>query len=356
MNETLLKVLLLADSRSFHTQRYAEQLRSLGCTVLLASMEQSESGECLLKKRGPVKSLHYALARSEIYDLAKQFKPDVINPHFASGYGFMSAFASLQKLAPVVLNLWGSDILLVPSKSMLHRQKTIFALRKADLVIGDSEFLLSKARELYPFAKSKVIVWGIEREYLKLHRTDYSPNKPLRIIVPRPHESVYDNLFILSSLTDLINSGKILITFPQAGSQFEFFQGRARELTGDKVKFYAPLPRDRFIPFMAEHDLYLSASRSDSSPASLIEAMGLGLIPVAANIEGVREWLSDDSGFRYEPENETALADLVTKLAGSSDTNERMRQANFKRVKNTAIFEENVAEMIELMTRLVRER
>lgn len=297
--------------------------------------------------------LHYIFSARQIRILIERFSPDVINAHYASGYGFTSALANRSYGLPLIVNLWGSDILIAPQKSILHRWKTVHALGAAEAVIGDSDFLVSAAELLAPLKMKQVIPWGIERRYLDHHKRDYDFNTPLKIIVPRFQEQVYNNLFIVRALAGLIVEGRVEVTFPGFGSLIDSFRKETRQLVGDRVRFYEKLPRSEFIKFMAGHDIYLSASKSDSSPVSLIEAMALGLLPVAADIPGIREWLNPRTGYLFRQDDRADLQSTIGNLLTGGDAHRSIREANLEIVKRKAIFEENVAEQIRLMRSLV---
>ncbi len=346
------RILVLADSRSFHTGRYVGELRRQGCKVLTVSLEKGVGHQFTLKRRGLIRPFDYAAASLEIRALVKRFRPDVINPHFSSGYGFSVALAGVRKLAPVVLHLWGSDILIVPHKSFLHRWKTSLALSRADCVLGDSDYILQQAENLAPIRQRRTVFWGIERDSLTFQKSDFQVSRPLEIIVPRPHETVYNNLFLLEALAPLINEGTISITFPEFGGLLEQFRSEAQNRCGDKVKLYPKMPRRAFTAFLARHDVYLSGAVSDSSPVSLLEAMGLGLIPVVADVPGVRQWLTSESGFAFALEDADDLRKTMTRLVDAGDSLEQMRKNNIDRVRKEAIFEDNIAETIDVMRQL----
>jgi len=130
----------------------------------------------------------------------------------------------------------------------------------------------------------------------------------------------------------------------------------AQQLVYEHLKYYDPMSRGNFLSMMAEHDVYLSNARSDSSPASLIEAMGLGLIPVATDIPGVREWLSKASGFLYEPFVEEELRNVILHLLNSRDNLVEMRKRNLERVREEAVFEKNINDIVAVMSQLVEKR
>jgi glycosyltransferase involved in cell wall biosynthesis len=262
----------------------------------------------------------------------------------------------VKKSAPVVSHLWGSDVLLVPGKSIFHARKTAYALNHADLILADSEYVVDEARRLAEIKNWRVIPWGIEREYLAYRRSNYAIGRPLRVIVPRPHEKVYDNFFVVQALAPMINAGLVEVTFPSFGSLSGHFRLNAKPLVGDSLRFYEPLNRPDFLKLMAEHDVYLSAAISDSSPVSLIEAIALGLIPIAANIAGVREWLSRKHGYPYDLYDAAALQKVVGDIVQGRDDHTEMRERNLELVKRRGIFEDNMAETVGLMRSLAAER
>ncbi len=346
------RVLVLADSRAFHTERYVTELLRQGCHVLLASLERGKMLHFRLRKRGPFGFLHYAMSATEIKALIREYKPHIVNPHFASGYGFAAALAVSGRQVPVLLHLWGSDILLVPKKSLLHRRKTAFALHSADHVIGDSEYLIQEASKLGQLRAKSVIPWGIEKQFVLANVEDKKLSVPLKIIVPRPHLDVYNNELILRELTPLIREGKIAVSFPEWGAHASSFVEKAGELIDYGITLYRKMPREDFPGFVASHDVFLSAAKSDSSPASMLEAMGLGLIPVAADIPGVREWLTEDNGYLFDSGRSGALETVIQGLLEDSNNHLSMRKANVARIRAEALFEDNVARTIEIMKSL----
>lgn len=345
------RVLVLADSRSFHTERYVHALRERDCHVLLASLEKGGTHHFALKHRGFIGAFHYVLASSELIGLVKKFHPDIINPHFASGYGFTTALSQVRKVAPVMLHLWGSDILIVPNKSIIHRQKTAYALSHSDYIIGDSQHILDQSGKLARLPESKIIPWGIDWADLELHKPDYTIGNPARIIVPRPHEHVYNNPFLLRALAGLVKEGRIELAFPNWGSKLGDFKSLATDLADNRISFYDKMTRQEFLSYMSRFDLYLSGAISDSSPASLIEAMGLGLIPVVADIPGVREWMSHESGYLYQPYQTSHLVETMKTVLAGGD-HEAKRKTNLARVKREAIFEGNIDQTLKLMKEL----
>jgi len=355
VNDAGLKVLIAADARSFHTERFAAELRAQGCEVRVASLESGPMDHIALERKAPISTLAYAMAAGPLQRLIDSFEPDIVNPHYAAGYGFLVSRLAPQT-APVLLHVWGSDILRVPQRSALGRAKVLRGLNAADIVVADSNYLAGAVTALGTSTPVQSIPWGIERTYLANHRADYEVAAPLRIIVPRLHEPVYNNLFIVETLQHEISDGTLRLTFPAFGSEYEDFRKEAAALVGDRIEYYERLPRERFIELMASHDVYLSAALSDSSPVTLIEAMALGLVPVVGDISGVDEWLTEDAGYRFALDSPEALRKAIAGLIGSGDDHAVMRQRNLERVKLRGVFEDNMRRQIDLMRDLIERK
>lgn len=352
-----MKVLLLADGRSVHTTRYQKELREQGVDVVLASLERGDTVDVLLKKKSVSNSLNYFFVNREIRELVRKTDPDVVNPHFASGYGFSTAVSKVWRTKPILLHCLGSDILVSPKKTIAHKRKVIFALSRASHILVDSNYLAEAVRELYSSEAIDIIPWGVEPEVLDIfdrkNKSITSWNKPLRILVPRPHNRVYNNEFILESLKELINKRHIALAFPNWGDDLEKFKSEISHLCPDGIiEFYDFKPRAEYIAFMERFDVYLSASQSDSSPASLIEAMAAGLFPVAADIPGVREWLDGDNGILYPLDDDKFLREAVLKLVEHKTDVARVLDTNHNRVRKSAMFQENIKKTIEIMEHL----
>jgi len=344
---------MLADGRSIHTIRYQQAMKERGVDLILASLERGDTVEILLKKKSVSNSLNYFFVNREIKDIARKLTPDIINPHFASGYGFSVAVSKVWKRLPVILHCLGSDILISPQKSIAHKRRVMYALQRAGKIVVDSRYLAAETRALYNHENIEVIPWGVETEILELYNSRSNLGKylrPLKIFVPRPHQAVYNNMFIVNALENFLKSGDLKLTFPAWGDDYEDFKKYVSE-NGLKeyVDYYSFLSRDEYINFIAQFDIYLSASKSDSSPASLIEAMASGLLPIVANIPGVSELIDKTNGFLYENNNGSSLKGAINTILNGVDNIGEILRKNHDRVKATAIFKNNIDQTIGLI-------
>ena len=133
-----MKILFLSAANSIHTVKWINALASRGHEVYLVynkghepKMDQINKNihQHQLKYKGGV---GYYLNAKELRKLKKEISPDIINVHYASGYGTL---ARKSKLCPILLSVWGSDVYDFPNKSFVNKsilKKNVLHAKKID--------------------------------------------------------------------------------------------------------------------------------------------------------------------------------------------------------------------------------
>jgi glycosyltransferase involved in cell wall biosynthesis len=353
-----MRILLLADGSSVHTARYQAELKAQGVDVVLASLERGDTVDINIPAKTGIKVFDYVLAGKLVKRLLKEYSPDIINPHFAVGYGFLAALSGVRKNRPILLHCLGSDILVSPHKSVIHKRRAIYALSRADVIMVDSEYLDREVKKLCPKAECKIVAWGADSEAFELfERKNHNASglrEPLRIIVPRAHYKIYNNRFIIESLSDLANNNRVTITFPDWGDELNAFSDSVDRLCpGEAVQYYGFKTRAEFNPFLSDFDIYLSASYSDSSPVSLIEAMAAGLYPVVGDIPGVREWITNENGSLFDLKDKDSLNRAILNLLENPPEMRMILDSNHAKAKAEGMFKNNVKATIAIMEEMI---
>lgn len=349
----VLRILVLGDSRSFHLERLLPELSRQGCQVRLASVERGDVPHESLGA-GKLRLPGYLQAVGPLKKLIHHFQPDLINPHFVSGYGFLAARAATGMAAlPIVAHGWGSDLLIVPHTSPLHRWKVRHALQRTAVLITDSDYLARAAGSLHPHLQTRVIPWGLERSAFKQPAKGRPENTPTRIIMNRPLEPLYDPITAVSAALPLLASGRARLSLPARGSQSVQVRQLLRPFE-HAVNWYDRLAREPFLRLVADHDIYLSASMSDSSPASLLEALGLGLQAVVADIPGISELAACASVERFAVGDIPSATSAIERVMAHQDRWNQLSNQNRAQIGQTAIFEENVAATIDIFRSVIK--
>jgi glycosyltransferase involved in cell wall biosynthesis len=333
-------------------------MKNQGVDVILGSLESGNTVDCKIKQPTGIMAIDYYLARKHVIELANHFSPDLINPHFACSYGFAVALSGVWKKIPVLQHCLGTDINISPRKSFLHRWRVVKSLSYCPDIMVDSDCLGKEAVKLYEQTNYHIIPWGADRLAFdlfenKLNRV-FQGDRPLRILVPRSHRPVYNNLFILGSLANLVNNGKITITFPDWGSHSRKFIHEAKRLCpNNQIQYYSFMNRTEYNNFLAGFDIYMSASLSDSSPASLIEAMAAGLFPIVADISGIKEWLDNTNGLLFDPNDGQSLVNALEQVLNQSVDFRNIIEKNHQKALNNGQFTQNIKDSIAIMEELI---
>lgn len=83
----------------------------------------------------------------------------------------------------------------------------------------------------------------------------------------------------------------------------------------DRVRFPGPVPRDRLPGIAAGHRFFLQLSRSEGMCMAAVEAMQLGLVPVATRVGEMAEYVrAGETGIAVDPERLDDAADAVARL------------------------------------------
>jgi glycosyltransferase involved in cell wall biosynthesis len=148
-----MRICCVGDGGSIHTQRWVNYFATKGhevhliCWTLLPGYDESVHIHSLTSL-APKKWTRYVSALLWIFQtrhLIKEIKPDIVDGHFITSYGFLAACSGFH---PLVASAWGSDVLVLPKRNFLLKAITKYALKRADIVTCDAEHVKIALMEL----------------------------------------------------------------------------------------------------------------------------------------------------------------------------------------------------------------
>ncbi|MFL6559639.1 MAG: glycosyltransferase, partial [Bacillus sp. (in: firmicutes)] len=153
-----MRVLLLAPSKSIHTQKWALFYKNNGIDVKVVTFADHYSEEnakeidtVQLPKLLPGK-LSYISSVSALRKILRRFKPDILHAHYASSYGFIGALANYHTY---YVSVWGRDIFQFPLQGSLNKGIVKYSLKKADVICSTSHVM---AKETNKYTDKKVFI------------------------------------------------------------------------------------------------------------------------------------------------------------------------------------------------------
>lgn len=339
-----MRIAVLGDGSLDHVRRWSGYFHRRGHAVLLLSFEDV-SGSSFpaerLPRLLPTKLLGYTAALGVVRRRLRRFKPDVVSAVYAAGYGFIGALCGQR---PLVVSAIGSDLLVNYPACAVHRFQIRRALGAADLITTDAA-VLSRAAVAAGARRERILemVFGID-EAIFHPGAGGSPEFPV-IASTRNLYPVYDVATLLEAAArpSFPAGGRVVICGdgPQRGA----LEARCAALgISSRVTFTGQLAAQEIAAVLRGAGLYVSASLSDSTSVSLLEAMACGAVPVVTDIEANREWIRDgENGLLFPPGDARALAEAIARASGDVALAGSARRANFALVRERGLWHDNMA-------------
>ena len=300
----------------------------------------------------------------KIKKLIEGLKPDVLHAHYLTNYGLFSALCNFH---PFIITTWGSDILPVKTESSVIRwiKKLIsrYAAEKADIITADSKSLIKEMVKLgISEKKIKLISHGVDLEkfdrYKKVPDFKRQLGIPLNskiVISTRNLEPVYNVELLIKAIPYVVkNNSQVHFIVLGDGKQKDFLQKMAKQLNvKEHVRFLGRLPHEEVGYFLANSDIYVSTSLSDSTSVSLLEAMASRLPAIVTDLEGNREWIEDNvNGFIIPPDDPKILAEKILQLLSDEETARKFGEHGRKLVAMRADYEKEMRKVEEIYKHL----
>ncbi len=353
-----MRLLLLGDIGPPHLKRWRDYFKDRGHAVQTVSLQvdATDRDYVLIESRVPIEAFKYYLERARVRRIIREFRPDLINGHFATSYGVLAVATGFK---PVAVSLWGSDILVSPAKSRLHRARVRWVLGNADIITSDSMFMTETARNLGDFdAEFVTQPMGIPSAQLKrIGRSSVGKSDaPLNILSTRRLEPLYDVQLLLHALDRLKSKlPPYRCVICGDGSERDRLESLVAQLRLDNVEFVGFKDGREYEELLQSADIYVSCSKSDSTSVSLLDAMSAGALPVVTDIPGNLEWIEDSAtALTFPPGDIDSLASCLLRAADDSDLRNRASSANRATVETRAVWEDNMAVIERAFESIVR--
>jgi glycosyltransferase involved in cell wall biosynthesis len=345
-----MKIATLSNASVVHTHRWVSTFRSRGHDVRLWSLEPGppELGALPLPRFPLPGLLRYPLAVPALRAALARFAPDVVDAHFVPNYGLMGALGGHR---PLVVSAWGSDLLVKGLGDPLQAARARFVLSRATAVVADGENLAEAARRLGGGERVHTIPWGIDVQRFR----SGGAREPGLLLSTRMHEEVYDLPTVIRGAAELLAEDPALrLAIAGSGRLTPRLERLAsRLIPGDRVRFLGRLDTPALADWLARAEVFLSASHSDSTSQSLLEAMASGAIPVVSDLEGNRAWVRDGDGARcFAPGDAAGLARAVRAVRSDPAWAEAARRRNRERIERDGDVARNMARIEQLFETL----
>ncbi|TXH60680.1 MAG: glycosyltransferase family 4 protein [Thiothrix sp.] len=356
-----MKIALLSSASSIHTVRWANGLSAAGHEVHVITQQP------IIEPFNPNVKAHifpslgilgYFTMAAAVRKLLHSLKPDILNAHYASGYG---TTARLVNFHPYLLSVWGSDVYDFPYISPLHKyllQKNLYA---ADAIASTSYCMAEQTKSLTnDLANIHITPFGIDLEKFK----------------PTKVKKLFDNASIIigtvKTLSEkygieyLIRAFKIVsekhsnlplkLLIVGGGNLEKKLKQIATDLNiAEKTIFTGRVSHEEVPTYQNMLDISVSVSNSESFGVAIIEASACAKPAVVSNVGGLPEVVDDGvTGIIVPPCDPEATADAIERLILAPTLREKMGRAGRQKVEQLYDWDHNVKHMICVYENLLR--
>jgi len=242
----------------------------------------------------------------------RQVKPDLVHAGPIQRSAFLVALSGFH---PLVSMSWGYDLLHDANRNPFWRWATRYTLKRSDAFVGDCATIRGLAIS-YGMSKNSIITfpWGIDLRHFKVKKVKRSKVPTFSLLSARNFEPIYGidviaHAFVIAAK----QRPELRLTLLGSGSQFASI--RQILLVGgvfDRVQFPGLVPFSALPAYYQNADVYISASHSDGTSISLLEAFACGKPAIASDIPGNIEWITPGkTGWLFPDGNAESLASVI---------------------------------------------
>ena len=344
-----MRLAFLSIGRHIHTERWMIWFAERGheCHLLTVQPGPVPGVEVhdITTGAGP-KPWRYYRSLRRVRQLLAQLRPDLLNTHFLTGYGYWGHFSGFH---PNVLTVWGDAVYLAPHQNPLKHWLARRALASCDILTGDSADILRAAARLgaHP-RRSFRVLWGVDfARFRPLPARDFRQalgvgDENILFFSPRSYTQPYYNIDIVIAAAVQVRRAEPRARFLFAGYEGDpqpFARRAWDEGLGDTVRVLGRIPHAEFATALNAADVFLSVPSVDATAVSLLEAMSCGRAIIVSDLPSALEWVTDDcSALTVPPRDVQSLASAMLRLAGDAGLRRRLGGAALRAAHEHAGF------------------
>jgi L-malate glycosyltransferase len=325
-----IKILLLSDSHSEHTEKWALGLASRGIQIGLFSFNRStyrwfenvqnitllhETDTTVNAKKNRTK-FKYIQYVSDLKKAIREFQPDILHAHYATSYGLIGALSGFH---PYIISVWGEDVYKFPNASGLHKSLLKYNLKKADEILSTSDVMRNETRK-YTHKDIMVTPFGVDTTVF-CKKPVQKDKDTVYIGTIKAIEDKYGIKYIIEAaalLKQRIKTRKLKVLLIGPGTKIDHYKAVIKaEGLEDTVELTGRIPFNEVSTYHNLLDVFLNVSIDDSESfgVAVVEALACETPVVVSDVGGLKEVVEHgEYGIVVKKKNAAEIADAVERI------------------------------------------
>lgn len=358
-----MRILFLSAANSIHTVRWVNALSERGYEVVLVSLKDHTAKTNFISEK--VKVIYLPITGKKGYYLNAPFlrilylheHADVVNVHYASGYGTLGRIA---RLPDVLLSVWGSDVYDFPYQSKKKEKILKKNLKYASLIASTSRCMAEQTRKMAGEREIIVTPFGVDTEQFRslfIKRKDHFIIGTVKTLSYKYGIDMLIRAFRLF-LDQLDETKHIHLVIYGEGEQKQELMELCEILgISEQVYFKGYIPNTKVPEAFNGMDIACFGSRweSESFGVAAVEAMACGIPVIATKVAGFREVMEHgETGYLVPIDDSETMAIYMMKLYRDRELREQLGENGRKRVERLYDWNQCVEIMIKSYKSMMR--
>lgn len=297
--------ILIVGSKSIHLSSFLTSLGTKGISAEFLAEEPcgykfvSREHIVTFRSKNPIK---WILENGKLKKILKEIQPSVVHIHQANRLALFVTRHCHKLKIPVILSVWGSDVLLVPKRNAFFKLLTRKIIQRSNIVVGNSDNIVTALAEFtLPNQKIVNLHYGVDL---------IEPKKKQKIVYSnRSHGSLYRVDQIIKYSEEFFRQypdWKLVVA--GSGPETDNLKNLVSELKiNDFVEFVGWQDQQQNYEWYAIASIYISLPSSDGTSVSVLEAMSAGCVMVLPDLPVTKEIIRDGEGGVIESPDENPL-------------------------------------------------
>lgn len=364
-----MKVLLLSDTHSEHTEKWALGLADANIEVGLFSFNKASyewynhknitvffEPEKRINAESTLTKLSYLKYVSILKKIIKHFQPDVLHAHYATSYGLVGALTDFH---PFAISAWGTDVMRFPDKNFVAKSILKFNFKKADVLCATSKTIEDYISKITKKPVS-IIPFGISLEKFKNKEvTSLFSENDFVIGSIKNLEKIYNAHVLIKAFANLnkkYSHLKLLIV--GKGSEEENLKKLCEGLgISNRVIFTGRISHSEVNNYYNMLNVLVNVSEYESFGVSVVEAMACEIPVIVSNVGGLKEVVKDDSvGLKVSVGSVEELEYALEQLIDNGTLRKRLAANGRKYVEENYDWQNNLSDMIKIYNQLLAKK
>jgi len=356
-----MKIAFLAGYNSIHTVRWVNSLSERGNDVYLFTLHRK--GDVLDSR---VKKIILPILPPAGYYLnlpfiryhLRKIQPDILNAHYASGYGTLGR---LSGFSPYILSVWGSDVYDFPHSSESNHKLIVKNILSAQMVCSTSHAMAKVTKTLCPdLTAIHVTPFGVDTEIF-YPDVSFKDKSTFTVGTVKNLKEKYGIDILIRSFAktrrkvnkinpELAQKMRLLIV-GEGTIKEDLIQLAAEEGISKITDFKGSVPYDRVPEFLNKMNIFAAFSRSDSESfgVAIVEASSCGIPVAVSDADGPSEVVvNNKTGLIVPREDVEASSEALFRLIQDFSFRKKLGDAGRSHVINNFSWDKSLDTMVNI--------